>query len=787
MTFYRKTFISMRMKIDNSNPAEVPHHLLDFKRMHLNPFSLHFSGPVKHFEARYQREYLEKSLTHIRIALILACLLYALFGVLDAILIPYKKHLIWAIRYGFVCPGILLVAIITRFKIVQQRIQPILAGLIVLSGSGIIMMILIAPPPISYSYYAGLILIFIFGYTFVRVRFLWACLGSWMVVLLYEVAAIAIAQTPWPIIINNNFFFISANVVGMLACYSMERYDRRDFFLTQLLTEEKENVRKANQNLENRVQERTTQLELEIKTRKHAQALLLESKNKYRQLFDNVPAGIFEIDFITRKFTHVNHILCEYMGYTKKEFLSLNLFDLVTEDNKTTLKNKLESVAAENKKSDTIDINLLKKNGQQICTILTGDFIYDKGILQGARGVAHDISQRKRLEAEKITNQKILEEQKKLALVRQIAGKMAHDFNNILGIIMGTAELSLMDYKDHETKKSLETIFEQTLRGKNLTKNLVAFAKDQPPNQIFFKICEKIDQALTLLKKDLESIELIRANNGDTPELLADPEMIAHSLANLIQNAIHATSKTDHPQICISSFYRNNEICVEIDDNGCGIPKEHLENIYDPAFTLKGTKDVSGSYKSGIKGTGYGMANVKKYIEQHQGRIEVVSKLGQGTKVSLCLPAIQKNLTKADPLPVLEKLTHFEKQILVVEDESAISDIQYRVLTQSPFNHTVEIANNGQAAMDMFDAKQYDLISLDYILPGNINGKDVYSHIRNTDKQVPILFVSGNIEFLESIKLLKQKDACIDHLSKPCQNMEYVTRITQLLEKIPAR
>lgn len=224
----------MHMKSDNSNPAEVTHLLLDFKRMHLNPFSLHFSGPVKHFEARYQREYLEKSLTHIRIA----------------------------------------------------------------------------PPPISYSYYAGLILIFIFGYTFVRVRFLWACLGSWMVVFLY-----------------------------------------------------KENVRKANQNLENRVQERTNQLELEIKTRKHAQALLQESKNKYRQLFDNVPAGIFEIDFITHKFTHVNHILCEYMGYTKKEFLSLNLFDLVTKDNKTTLKNKLESVAAENKRSDTIDINLLKKNG----------------------------------------------------------------------------------------------------------------------------------------------------------------------------------------------------------------------------------------------------------------------------------------------------------------------------------------------------------------------------------------------------------------------------------------
>lgn len=112
-----------------------------------------------------------------------------------------------------------------------------------------------------------------------------------------------------------------------------------------------------------RVQERTTQLKFEIKTRENAQALLRESENKYRQLFENVPAGIFEIDFITHKFTHVNHILCAYMGYTKKEFLSLNLFDLVTEDSRTILKKKLESIAAEKKKSDTIDIHLFKKNG----------------------------------------------------------------------------------------------------------------------------------------------------------------------------------------------------------------------------------------------------------------------------------------------------------------------------------------------------------------------------------------------------------------------------------------
>ena len=86
--------------------------------------------------------------------------------------------------------------------------------------------------------------------------------------------------------------------------------------------------------------------------------------------------------------------------------------------------------------------------------------------------------------------------------------------------------------------------------------------------------------------------------------------------------------------------------------------------------------------------------------------------------------------------------------------------------------------------MDLFEKNAYDLISLDYVLPGNKNGMDVYNHIRATNKEIPILFISGNIEFIESIKELKQKDVRIDHLSKPCQNKEYVTNINRLFERI---
>ncbi len=427
-------------------------------------------------------------------------------------------------------------------------------------------------------------------------------------------------------------------------------------------------------------------------------------------------------------------------------------------------------------------VNVKNATHKTIKTVLTPVLDSDKKV-SNVIVQAIDLTEIKQSEEEKIKINKILADHEKLSLVGQVAGKMAHDFNNVLGIIMGNTELSILDCKDDQTKKTLELIYEQTIRGKNLTKNLVAFAKDQEPKQEFFNIHEKIDIVTNLLQKDLEGIELIKENKPGVPDLLADPGMIEHALVNLIQNSIHAISKVEHPRIIMRTYCLEDEICFEIEDNGCGIPKEYMESIFEPSFTLKGNKDVTGSYESKIRGTGYGMSNVKKYIELHMGTILSESKMGSGTKFTICLPVIKKELSKEEKIEIREEITYFEKYILLVEDEIAISDIQYNVLTQEPGNHKVDTANNGKAAMDLFDRNEYDFISLDFILPGKINGMDLYNHIRETNKTIPILFISGNIEFLESIKNLKQKDANIDHLSKPCPNKEYLRSINKLLKK----
>ncbi|MCG8635501.1 MAG: ATP-binding protein [Desulfobacterales bacterium] len=396
-----------------------------------------------------------------------------------------------------------------------------------------------------------------------------------------------------------------------------------------------------------------------------------------------------------------------------------------------------------------------------------------------------DIADRKRAEKEKLDALAFAATQAKHALVGQVAGKMAHDFNNILGVIMGNTELALTECRDRELENTLALILGQTIRGKNLTRNLVAFARDQEPRQARFSINKKIDLVVDLLRKDLAGIRVVKIYQDELPDLIADPGMIEHMLVNMLQNAVHALGKTRKPEIFIRTFGKKNMLAFEIRDNGCGIPADHLDRIFEPSFTLKGSRDVRGDYLPGVRGTGYGMANVRKYLEQHKGEVHVQSTPGRGTRFIIELPVIDRELSPEEKQEISDQGVLPGRNILLVEDEAAISDIQYNVLTQPPCRHRVDVADNGSRAVDLFSSKPYDLVSLDYVLPGELNGIDVYQKIRAADRQVPVLFVSGNIEFLESIKTLKAEDPFIDHLSKPCLNKEYIRAVHGLLKNNP--
>lgn len=554
---------------------------------------------------------------------------------------------------------------------------------------------------------------------------------------------------------------------------------------------------KSKRDLEERVFARTrelsasnTSLQLEVENHRQARKALFKSEEQYRLIAENV-ADVLWVTDLNLCFTYISPSIYQQRGYTVEEAMVDDFKKMRPLGSRELIKQLYEERVRLLEENDpdawspiSFELEQYCKDGSLIWTsnnarILKGADNQPQGIL----GVTRDITRQKLAEKEKARAEQHAAEQEKHALVGQIAGKMAHDFNNILGVIMGNTELALLDCRDENIQKALELIYGQTIRGKNLTKNLVAFAKDQEPKQEFFRINEKIDLVINLLRKDLEGIEIITQKARGMPDLLADPGMVEHALVNFIQNSIHALGMVQKPCITLRTYCRDENICFEIEDNGCGIPQEHLENIYKPSFTLKGAMDATGSYKKNIKGTGYGMANIKKYIEQHKGRIFVESEFGSGTKFTVRLPMAKKSGTPEEKTKISPATLHTGKHILLVEDEQAISDVQYRVLIQEPFSHKVDVAYTGEAALDLLAGNDYDFVSLDYILPGKMNGMDIYHRIRETRKKIPILFVSGNIEFLESIKDLKQKDVRIDHLSKPCQKEEYINAINKLLEK----
>ena len=161
----------------------------------------------KDLEKAFQDSYFQNSLRQVRVALLLGLLLYSVFGILDAWLVPEAKHKLWFIRYAIFAPYVIAVYLLSFSPHFKKYMQISIAFGVLIAGLGITVMILIAPYPASYSYYAGLLLVFIYGYTFVKLRFVWASLAGWLIVFAYEIAAIWLSPTPIPILVSNNFFF----------------------------------------------------------------------------------------------------------------------------------------------------------------------------------------------------------------------------------------------------------------------------------------------------------------------------------------------------------------------------------------------------------------------------------------------------------------------------------------------------------------------------------------------------------------------------------------------------
>ena len=339
--------------------------------MKLHLLTLKFSGNLSKLEAPFLSDYYRVSLPHIRISLILGAIFYAAFGILDALLMPEQKSTIWLIRIVIVCPTLFGILLASFSKSFERYMQPLLAVVCILAGGGNICMIVIAPPQVNYSYYAGLMLVSIWGYTFLRIRFLWASLTGWVQVVLYEIAAIWISPTPFAVLLSNSFFLISANVIGMLACYSIEFYARRDFFLRQQL-----------------------EIEREITERKQAEKALRESEERYRGVFAGTPDGIIIHD-ADGLILDANEAMAQRLEIPREAILGRHLAEVITPDNAANMgKNAQITLAGQ---SHIFETTYVSASGKTIpAEVHERRIQWRKG--QAVLSISRDITERKQAE-----------------------------------------------------------------------------------------------------------------------------------------------------------------------------------------------------------------------------------------------------------------------------------------------------------------------------------------------------------------------------------------------------
>jgi diguanylate cyclase (GGDEF)-like protein len=221
-------------------------------RLELHPLTLSFGRPV---EGEFMDDYLKKSLGQVRLTIIVTGLLYASFGILDAAVAAPAVKTLWLIRLAGFLPLSALVYFLTYAAPFRRVWQGALALWSLLGGLGIVAMTAVVEGEARNSYYAGLILVFIVLYTWSRVRFIWATVTAFLIVAAYEIVTLAVLHSPSQTVWTQNFFFIGSNVLGMLACYAIERYARKDFVMERLLQEEQAKCWRANQELNEKNEE----------------------------------------------------------------------------------------------------------------------------------------------------------------------------------------------------------------------------------------------------------------------------------------------------------------------------------------------------------------------------------------------------------------------------------------------------------------------------------------------------------------------------------------------------
>jgi len=520
----------------------------------------------------------------------------------------------------------------------------------------------------------------------------------------------------------------------------------------------------------------------EITDRVRAAEDLRSSRELLQIVFDTHPLWISLKDRDGR-YLMVNKRCQEDTGISLEEFKRMR-----TEDQPYLEPGLLERIRADEAKvlagqSTDAEYNItLAPNVRRIQHATKAPHFGPDGKVVGIVTVTEDITERKTLEDE-------LRQAQKMEAIGQLAGGVAHDFNNLLQIISGYTQFVLREVAGRpDLQADLKQVVEAADRGSQLTRQLLAFGRRQRLQRAPLNLNDSVNNLVKLLRRLFEeNIEIVAVSGSNLAAVNADSALIEQVLLNLCLNARDAMPDGGVLTLSLGNVVLDKEFCdrnpgiepgryawVRVADTGSGIVPEHIGRIFEPFFT---TKELG-------KGTGLGLAMAYGIVRQHEGLIEVDSRLGEGAAFTIYLP-VAAPAAAAVTAEDAFKPPGGTETILVAEDELRVRDLAERVLRQA--GYTVLTAGDGEQAIRVFEenASRIGLVLLDVVMPGR-DGKFVFQHIRGRHVGLPVLFCSGYSG--GGIGEVMDNQPQVNLLQKPFKAEDLLFMVRELLDRAsPAR
>ena len=509
------------------------------------------------------------------------------------------------------------------------------------------------------------------------------------------------------------------------------------------------------------------------------------TEQRYRYLVDASPDIIYTLN-PEGEIAFINGAVESLLGCSAEQLVSEHYTDIIFGDDLNKAKYHFNERRTGSRATSGVELRLkISNNGHDPDNCLVIELksmgIYDKPVnetdkkFMGTYGVARDIGDRKRLEAQLLQSQK-------MEAIGTLAGGIAHDFNNLLMGIMGRISLIKHDIGlNHPQYKHFKDIEDIAKRGADLTKQLLGFAmggkyevKPTDINKLIEKCSDmfgrtrKESKIHTTLQKDVCVVEI-------------DRSQIEQVLLNLFVNAWHAMPGGGDIFIKTKNISLNDDdvmpygikpgefVMVSVTDTGVGMDKETRQHIFEPFFTTK---------KLG-RGTGLGLASAYGIIKNHGGLINVNSKKGEGTTFDFYLPVVEARIISQLPNDTEDEILHGTETILIVDDEEIIVNVSREMLSNMGYN--VFVARGGKEALEIFekDKDKITLVVLDMIMP-DLSGSHVYNVLKEIKPDIKVLLSSGYSVDDQASKIMSGD--CDGFIQKPFNMLQLSKTVREILD-----